>query len=514
MCKGDARMDNITDVEYSELMDQSYINYSMSVITDRAVPDVRDGLKPVQRRVLYDMYKQRLHYNKSYKKCAKIVGDVLGRFHPHGEQSAYDALVVMAQPWKRNVCLVDGHGNFGSVEGDSAAAMRYTEARLAEISEDCCLSDLDMPIVQMIPNFDNTEDEPEVLPCLIPNILISGAEGIAVGMTTKIPPHNLGEVIDAALQYLENPNIRLNTLLRYMPGPDFPSGGIITTPEGLKSLYETGKGKFKIKGEYHVESVPGSTKKRIVITEIPFMMIGENIHKFLEDIAKLVESKEITGITDISNQSAKGDIKIVLDIKSTADPYEIMKVICEKTKFEDTFSANMLVVHDKRPEVMNLKQIFEAFLSFQRKMYDAKFQYLKAQALRRWEISIGLMNATEVMPAIVDMLSGCTTVDKARNCLMTGDISDIEFSSEKFRNRAKKFKFSGLQADTILNMKLSQLVKLEREDEFKKSDAAGKEIVKYRELLNDSELRDKEIRRTLLKIKRKYATSRKTDIMG
>ena len=293
MCKGDAQMDNITDVEYSELMDQSYINYSMSVITDRAVPDVRDGLKPVQRRVLYDMYKQHLNHNKPYKKCAKIVGDVLGRFHPHGEQSAYDALVVMSQPWKRNICPVDGHGNFGSVEGDSAAAMRYTEARLSEIAEECYLSDLDKPIVPMIPNFDNTEMEPGVLPCLIPNILISGAEGIAVGMTTKIPTHNLGEVIDAALQYLDNPNSRLSTLMRHLPGPDFPSGGIITTPEGIIELYETGKGRFKLRGEYHVEAVAGSTRKRIMITSIPYMMIGENIHRFLEDIAKLAESKDL-----------------------------------------------------------------------------------------------------------------------------------------------------------------------------------------------------------------------------
>lgn len=507
-------MNNISDIEYSELMNQSYIDYSMSVITDRAVPDVRDGLKPVQRRVLYDMYKQHLHYNTPYKKCAKIVGDVLGRFHPHGEQSAYDALVVMAQPWKRNECFVDGHGNFGSVEGDVAAAMRYTEARLSEIAEECYLQDLDKPIVPMIPNFDNTETEPEVLPCLIPNILISGAEGIAVGMTTKIPPHNLGEVIDAALQYLENPNIRLNTLLRYMPGPDFPSGGIITTPEGLKSLYETGKGRFKIKGEYHVESVPGSTKKRIVITEIPFMMIGENIHKFLEDIAKLVESKELTGITDISNQSAKGDIKIVLDIRSTADPYEIMKVICEKTKFEDTFSANMLVVHNKRPEVMNLKQLLDAFVSFQREMYAAKFQYLKEQAERKCGVLSGLISAIHVMPSIIDMLSGSKTVDVARRCLMTGDTADIEFTAAKFKKVASTFRFSELQANTILNMKLSKLVQMELSDLDKQQDEALEQLARYTDLVAYPELRDKEIRKTLLRIKRRYAKPRKTDIMG
>lgn len=514
MCKGDAQMDNITDVEYSELMDQSYINYSMSVITDRAVPDVRDGLKPVQRRVLYDMYKQHLNHNKPYKKCAKIVGDVLGRFHPHGEQSAYDALVVMSQPWKRNVCLVDGHGNFGSVEGDSAAAMRYTEARLSEIAEECYLSDLDKPIVPMIPNFDNTEMEPGVLPCLIPNILISGAEGIAVGMTTKIPTHNLGEVIDAALQYLDNPNSRLSTLMRHLPGPDFPSGGIITTPEGIIELYETGKGRFKLRGEYHVEAVAGSTRKRIVITSIPYMMIGENIHRFLEDIAKLAESKDLPGILDISNQSAKGDIKIVIDVRSTVDPDEIMKIICEKTKFEDTFSANMLVVHDKRPELMNLKQILDTFISFQREIYTKKFEYLKQQTERRCGVLTGLITAARLMPSIVDMLAGSTTIDQAKNCLMFGDVSKIEFSSSKHKDTAKTFRFSELQATTILDMKLSKLVKMELSELNKQYEEVMSQLAKYTDLVEYPELRDKEIRKNLLRIKRKYAKSRKTQILG
>ena len=279
-------------------------------------------------------------------------------------------------------------------------------------------------------------------------------------------------------------------------------------------MYETGKGRFKIKGEYHVESVPGSTKKRIVITEIPFMMIGENIHKFLEDVAKLVESKDLTGITDISNQSAKGDIKIVLDIRSTADPYEIMKVICEKTKFEDTFSANMLVVHNKRPEVMNLKQLLEAFVSFQREMYAAKFQYLKEQAERKCGVLSGLISAIHVMPSIIDMLSGSKTVDVARRCLMTGDTTDIEFTAAKFKKVASTFRFSELQANTILNMKLSKLVQMELSDLNKQQDEALEQLAKYTDLVTYPELRDKEIRKSLLRIKRKYAKPRKTDIMG
>lgn len=507
-------MHNISDIEYSELMNQSYIDYSMSVITDRAVPDVRDGLKPVQRRVLYDMYKQHLHYNKPYKKCAKIVGDVIGRFHPHGDQSAYDALVVMAQPWKRNECFVDGHGNFGSVEGDVPAAYRYTEARLTEFTEDCYLADLDKPIVPMQPNFDNTENEPEVLPCLVPNVLINGTEGIAVGMTTKIPTHNLSEVIDVALKHLENPDARLSTLMKYLPGPDFASGGIVPSTKELKTLYETGKGKFKIRGKHHVEQLPNSTKKRIIITELPYTMLGENIHKFLTDVAKLVESKDVAGITDISNQSAKGEIRIVFDLRGNADAEAIMKTVCAKTKFEDTFSANMLVVHDKKPEVVNLKQYLEIFLEFQRELYDNKFKYLKEQFEYECEVLEGLIAATKVMPAIVDMLSGCQSVDQGRRCLMTGDTSGIGFTSSKFEKMAQKFKFTEIQANKILEMKLSQLVKMELKVLQVQYSQALEQLKQYTDLINHPELRDKEIRKNLLKIKRKYAKPRKTKIMS
>ena len=505
-------MNQISEIEYSDLIKQSYIDYSMSVITDRAVPDARDGLKPVQRRVLYDMYKQHMWSSKSHKKCAKIVGDVLGRFHPHGDQSAYDALVVMSQPWKKTLCLIDGHGNFGSLEGDPPAAMRYTEAKLSAVAETCYLSDLDKPIVPMLSNFDDTEKEPEILPCLIPNLLINGAEGIAVGMATKIPTHNVGEVIDAAIKYMENPDLRMSTLLKYLPGPDFPSGGIITNPDVIKSIYETGKGKFKIRGKYHVESVSGSTRKRIVITELPYTMLGENIHKFLEETAKLVESKEISGIVDISNQSAKGDIKIIFDVRSNADTKAIMRTICDKTKFEDTFSVNMLAVHNKRPEIINLKAYLKIFLDFQREIYNKKFKYLKDQETRKLEILEGLIKATEVMPAIVYMLSGCETVEQAKKCLMTGDVSGISFQLVKHKSIAAKFRFTELQATTILDMKLSKLIKMEIKDLKIKHTECKELLKKYLEILKNPELVDKEIRKKLLSIRRKYAQPRKTTI--
>ena len=507
-------MSKISDIEYSDLMDQSYIDYSMSVIIDRAVPDVRDGLKPVQRRVLYDMYKQHMWSSKPYKKSAKIVGDVIGRFHPHGDQSAYDALVVMAQQWKKSECLVDGHGNFGSVEGDSPAAMRYTEARLAKISEECYLSDLDMPIVPMHDNFDNTESEPEVLPCLIPNLLINGSDGIAVGMTTKIPTHNLGEVIDATLKYLENPEIRLSTLMRYLPGPDFPSGGCITDPQSVRQIYETGKGKLTVRGSYFVEKVPNSSKRRIVITEIPYTMIGENIHKFLEDVAKLVNEKEISGIIDISNQSAKGDIKIVIDVRSTADVESIMSTICKKTKFEDTFSVNMLVVNNRKPEVLTLREYLQKFVEFQRELYTNKFQYLKTQESMKCEILSGLISATKVMPAIVDMISGCENVDQARACLTTGRISGIKFNNKEYKNIAKSFRFTERQAEKILDTRLSKLIKLEVKDLKLKYENSKQKLKVYSDVIDTPGAIDKQIRKTLLKIKRTYMKDRKTKILS
>ena len=291
--------EQIIRTEYSEIMQKSYIDYAMSVIIARALPDVRDGLKPVQRRTLYDMHELGIRYDRPYRKCARIVGDTMGKYHPHGDSSIYGALVVMAQDFKYGMPLVDGHGNFGSIEGDGAAAMRYTEARLQKITQQAYLADLDKDVVDFIPNFDATEKEPSVLPVKVPNILINVAEGISVGMATSIPPHNLGEVIDGVIAYMKNPDINTEQMMQYIPGPDFPTGGVIANKDELTAIYSTGVGKIKIRGKVEVEQVKGG-KERLVITEIPYTMIGANIGKFLNDIATLVETKKTTDIVDIT----------------------------------------------------------------------------------------------------------------------------------------------------------------------------------------------------------------------
>ena len=319
--------EKILKTEYSEEMQRSYMNYSMSVITARAIPDARDGLKPVQRRVLYDMSELRLGHDKPHRKSARIVGDTMGKYHPHGDSSIQETLVVMSQDFKKGMPLVDGHGNFGSIEGDGAAAMRYTEARLQKFAEEVYLKDLDKT-VNFVPNYDETEKEPEVLPVRVPNLLINGAEGIAVGMSTSIPPHNLGEVADAVTAYIDQPEITAAQLMEYMPGPDFPTGGIIANKKDLLSIYETGAGKLKLRGRMEVElGKRKADKDKLVITQIPFTMIGAGINKFLTDVADLVESKKLPDVVDISNQSGKEGIRIVLELRKDADIERIRNIL-------------------------------------------------------------------------------------------------------------------------------------------------------------------------------------------
>lgn len=337
----EARAENLIRTEYSEVMQKAYIDYAMSVIIARALPDVRDGLKPVQRRTLYDMHELGIRYDRPYRKCARIVGDTMGKYHPHGDSSIYESLVVMAQAFKKGLPLVDGHGNFGSIEGDGAAAMRYTEARLQKITQEAYLADLDKDVVDFVPNFDETEKEPEVLPVKVPNILINGAEGIAVGMATSIPPHNFGEVIDGVKAYMKNPDINTEQMMEYIKGPDFPTGGIVTNKDDLLSIYSTGSGKIKVRGKVEIEKMKGG-KERIVITEIPYTMIGANIGKFLNDVYSLVETKKTNDIVDISNQSSKEGIRIVIELKRGADAENICNLLYKKTKLEDTFTVNSI----------------------------------------------------------------------------------------------------------------------------------------------------------------------------
>ena len=381
--------EKILKTEYSEEMQRSYMNYSMSVITARAIPDARDGLKPVQRRVLYDMSELRLGHDKPHRKSARIVGDTMGKYHPHGDSSIYETLVVMSQDFKKGMPLVDGHGNFGSIEGDGAAAMRYTEARLQKFAEEVYLKDLDKT-VNFVPNYDETEKEPEVLPVRVPNLLINGAEGIAVGMSTSIPPHNLGEVADAVTAYIDQPEITAAQLMEYMPGPDFPTGGIIANKKDLLSIYETGAGKLKLRGRMEVElGKRKADKDKLVITQIPFTMIGAGINKFLTDVADLVESKKLPDVVDISNQSGKEGIRIVLELRKDADIERIRNILYKKTKLEDTYGVNMLAIAHGRPETLNLKGILKNFMDFQYENTERKYKALLEKELEKQEVQEG-----------------------------------------------------------------------------------------------------------------------------
>ena len=400
-----ANADNIIRTEYSEIMQKSYIDYAMSVIVSRALPDVRDGLKPVQRRTLYDMYELGIRYDRPYRKCARIVGDTMGKYHPHGDSSIYDALVVMAQEFKKGQALVDGHGNFGSIEGDGAAAMRYTEARLEKITQEVYLNDLDKDVVDFVPNFDETEKEPEVLPVRVPNLLLNGADGIAVGMATSIPPHNLNEVVDGVIAYMKNNEITNEELMQYIQGPDFPTGGIVVNKDELLSIYEKGTGKIKLRGKVEIEKGKAG-RNLLVITEIPYTMIGANIGKFLNDVAGLVESKKTTDIVDISNQSSKEGIRIVLELKKGTDIENLTNMLYKKTRLEDTFGVNMLAVANGKPETLSLKQIIEHHVDFQFEVTTRKYNTLLSKEKEKQEIQEGLIKACDVIDLIIEILRG------------------------------------------------------------------------------------------------------------
>ena len=497
--------------EYSDVMKKSYIDYAMSVIIARALPDVRDGLRPVQRRTLYDMYELGIRYDRPYRKCARIVGDTMGKYHPHGDSSIYEALVVMAQDFKKGMVLVDGHGNFGSIEGDGAAAMRYTESRLAKITQEAYLADLDKDIVDFVPNFDETEKEPEVLPVRIPNLLVNGAEGIAVGMATSIPTHNLGEVIDAVKAYMRNNEITTEELLTYLKGPDFPTGGIVVNKDDLPSIYETGTGKIKLRGKVEVENGKGG-KKRLVISEIPYTMIGAGIGKFLNDVCALVEAKKTNDIVDISNQSSKEGIRIVLELKKDADIENLKNMLYKKTRLEDTFGVNMLAVADGRPETMGLRQIIEHHVDFQFELMTRKYKTLLAKELAKKEIQEGLIKACDVIDLIIEILRGSKSIKDAKECLIHGTVENITFKTAASKKKAAKLCFTEKQATAILEMRLYKLIGLEIEALMKEHEETLKNIEKYEDILNNYDSMTNVIIDELEGYKKAYARERRTVI--
>ncbi len=501
----------IIRTEYSDLMKKSYIDYAMSVIIARALPDVRDGLKPVQRRTLYDMHELGIRYDRPYRKCARIVGDTMGKYHPHGDSSIYEALVVMAQEFKKGMILVDGHGNFGSIEGDGAAAMRYTEARLSKFTQEAYLSDLDKNVVDFGPNFDETEKEPLVLPVRVPNLLINGAEGIAVGMATSIPTHNLCEVIDAVKAYMKNDEISTKQLMRYVKGPDFPTGGIVVNKDELLNIYETGQGKIKLRGKVETEELKGG-KKQLVITEIPYTMIGSGIGKFLNDVAGLVETKKTTDIVDISNQSSKEGIRIVLELKKGADVENLKNMLYKKTRLEDTFGVNMLAVANGRPETLGLKAIIEHHVDFQFELATRKYKTLLAKELERKEVQEGLIKACDVIDLIIEILRGSKSVKDARNCLVNGVTENIKFKSGISKKMAAMLRFTERQATAILEMRLYKLIGLEIEALQKEHEETLKHIARYEDILNNYDSMAQVIMDELDAFRKEYGRKRRTAI--
>lgn len=501
----------IIRTEYSDVMKKSYIDYAMSVIIARALPDVRDGLKPVQRRTLYDMHELVIRYDRPYRKCARIVGDTMGKYHPHGDSSIYEALVVMAQDFKKGMTLVDGHGNFGSIEGDGAAAMRYTEARLEKLTQEVFLSDLDKDIVDFVPNFDETEKEPSVLPVRIPNLLVNGAEGIAVGMATSIPTHNLGEVIDAVKAYMKNDEISTKQLMRYVKGPDFPTGGIVINKDELPDIYESGTGKIKLRGKVEIEEMKGG-RKRLVITEIPYTMIGAGIGKFLNDVIGLVESKKTSDITDVSNQSSKEGIRIVIELKKGADVENLTNMLYKKTRLEDTFGVNMLAVANGRPETMGLKQIIEHHVDFQFELATRKYKTLLKKEQDKKEIQEGLIKACDVIDLIIEILRGSQSVKDAKECLTKGVTENIKFKSGISRKMAAMLRFTERQATAILEMRLYRLIGLEIEALVKEHEETLKNIARYEDILNNYDSMAEVIIQDLDKIKEEFGRKRRTVI--
>lgn len=507
----ETKQENIIATDYAEVMQKSYIDYAMSVIVSRALPDVRDGLKPVQRRTLYDMYELGIRYDRPYRKCARIVGDTMGKYHPHGDSSIYEALVVMAQDFKKGKTLVDGHGNFGSIEGDGAAAMRYTEARLEKLTQEVFLADLDKNVVDFMPNFDETEKEPVVLPVKIPNLLVNGADGIAVGMATSIPPHNLCEVVDAVKAYMKNNDISVKGLMRYLKGPDFPTGGIVVNKDDLLKIYETGTGKIRLRGRVEVEKLKGG-RQQLVITEIPYTMLGANIGKFLNDVASLVETKKTTDIVDISNQSSKEGIRIVLELKKDTDVENLTNMLYKKTRLEDTFGVNMLAVAGGRPETLSLKQIIEYHVDFLFEITTRKYNTLLDRELEKKEIQEGLIKACDVIDLIIEILRGSKNREQVKKCLVEGITEGIRFKSKASEKAAKNLHFSEKQANAILEMRLYKLIGLEIEALQAEYAETMKNIALYEDILNNYDSMSNVIIKELDSIKKEYGTKRRTSI--
>lgn len=507
--------ENIIQLDFSEEMKTSYRDYAMSVIVARALPDVRDGLKPVQRRILYAMKELGLSPDKPHRKSARIVGDTMGKYHPHGDSSIYDALVHMTEDYSLNAPLVDGHGNFGSIDGDGAAAMRYTEARLSKPGM-MLLDNLDKGLVDFLPNFDDSEKEPAVLPATLPNLLINGTTGIAVGMATNIPPHNPTEVIDAVIAYMDRPGISIDKLMDYIPAPDFPTGGIIINASDMRDIYEKGEGKIRLRARTEIEKGDAG-RTNIVITEIPYTISGNKL-KLVESLAALAKDKVFDEIYDVRDESSKEGIRIVVEVKKGRDIDNLLNGLYKKSQMEDTYGVNLLAIRPTengtgQPKVFNLKSLIEEFVLFQEDLYTREYQFLLEKAKKRLEIVEGLMKATDVIDLIIEILRGSSSVKQAKACLIEGITEGIKFKSRASEKEAATLSFTENQADAILAMQLSKLIGLEILKLHEENDTLIANIAEYEKVLSDNKELYKVIKGRLREFKKIFHSPRRTSLM-
>lgn len=482
--------EKIYNVNIKNQMKAAYIDYSMSVIVSRALLDVRDGLKPVHRRVLYGMHQLALTHNKPYKKSARIVGEVLGKYHPHGDTSVYDTMVRMAQPWSMRYMTVDGQGNFGSIDGDSPAAMRYTEARMRKISEDM-LVDIEKETVDFQMNFDDTLQEPTVLPTRIPNLLVNGASGIAVGMATNMPPHNLDQAVDAIIGYIDDNDISVEKLTELIQAPDFPTGGTIYGYEGVKQAYQTGRGRIVIRGEAEIQDVPNSDRQRIIVTSIPYMV---NKAEMVKKTADLVNDKKIEGISDIRDESDRNGLRVVYELKRDAMAGIVLNKLYQYTALQTSFSVNNIALVNGRPMQLNLKDLIVHFVNHRHDVVIRRAEYELKQAEKRAHILEGLLIALDYQDEVIELISNSRTPEDARNGLM------------------EQFSLSEVQARAILDMRLQKLTGLERDKVKEEYDELKKTIEYLKRILSEEELRMKIIKDELLDVKDRYHEDRNTGI--
>lgn len=499
----------VIQLDFSEEMRNSYRDYAVSVIIARALPDVRDGLKPVQRRILYAMNELSLSPGKPHRKSARIVGDTMGKYHPHGDSSIYDALVHMTEDYSLSIPLVDGHGNFGSIDGDGAAAMRYTEARLS-YGAMALLENIDKGLVPFGPNFDESEKEPLVLPATIPNLLINGTTGIAVGMATNIPPHNTSEVIDAIIAFMDNPEISTKGLMKYIKGPDFPTGGIITNSDDLYNIYDTGEGRIKIRSKVEIED-SSAGRKNLIITEIPYTVAGNKI-KLLENLASLAKDKVFDEIYDVRDESSKEGIRIVIEVKKDRDIQNLLNGLYQKTPMEDTYGVNMLAVKNKQPVTFTLKGLVNEFVMFQEELYTKEYEHLLEKANDRLEIVEGLIKATDVIDLVIEILRGSSSIKQAKDCLTKGITEGIKFRTKKSEKEAMHLGFSERQAEAILSMQLGKLIGLELLKLHQESNSLITSITNYKKILGDINELHKVIKKRLKTYKKQFGRERRTTL--